>query len=181
MSKRILWIGAAAYPLATIVRVCPTQIVPRYAAAIRRFLKFTGIVILAAIGIYSLSYISTGLNSSGDDGGGGGQHSAGGGLIVALAVVAVVVYFLVDTWPVLSKKPLFALTIDTAGPPTALMAWQDQRSQVELASKITYAIEHPEQEFHTIVHNHQLVDMRQFRFGDDVNIYGGQGNTGISK
>ncbi|MBC3841076.1 hypothetical protein GXW82_14605 [Streptacidiphilus sp. 4-A2] len=179
VSKRILWVGAAAYPLATVARVSPTVIVPRYGATIRRFLKFTAFVVLAAVGIYVLSSISNGVDSG--DGGDGGQQSAGGGWIVALALVTVVAFFLIDTLPVLKQGRLFALAVDTAGPPTALLAWKTPGPQLELAQKITQAIENPEIEFHEIINNNMIVDMRQFRLGDDVNIYGGQGNTGISK
>ncbi len=174
VSKRILWVGTAAYPLATIVRVGTTVIVPRHGAAVRRFLKLAAIVVLAAVVIYVLGSIT----SSG--GGDGEQQSSGAGWVFVVAPIVLIVYFLVDTLPVLTQKPLFAVAIDTAGPPTALVAWKRPEAANELASAVTDAIENPQIEFSKVVHN-MVVDLRQYRFGDNVNIYGGQGNTGVSK
>jgi hypothetical protein len=175
VSKRILWVGTAAYPLATIVRVGTTVIVPRHGAAVRRFLKFAAIVVLAAVVIYVLGSIT----SSGG-GGDGEQQSSGAGWVFVVAPIIVIGYFVLDTLPVLTQTRLFAVAIDTAGPPTALVAWKQPEAANELANAVTDAIENPQLEFSKVVHN-MVVDLRQYRFGDNVNIYGGQGNTGVSK
>jgi hypothetical protein len=149
-------------------------IVPRHGAAVRRFSKLAAIVVLAAVVIYVLGSIT----SSG--GGDGEQQSSGAGWVFVVAPIVLIVYFLIDTLPVLTQKPLFAVAIDTAGPPTALVAWKRPEAANELASAVTDAIENPQIEFSKVVHN-MVVDLRQYRFGDNVNIYGGQGNTGVSK
>ncbi|MFF2075860.1 DUF6232 family protein [Kitasatospora sp. NPDC058162] len=177
VTNRILWIGTAAYPLATIARVSITIILPDVLGAIKRFLKFLGIVVLAALVIAGLDALA---NSSRSSGFGSGDKSSNTGAIVVMALLLVVFYFLFATLPVLLQRRLHALTVDTAGPPTALLAWKDPKYAYELQARITHAIENPQTEFQQFVSN-VTVDLRHYQFGDNVNIYGGQGNTGVIK
>ncbi|MET8629756.1 DUF6232 family protein [Kitasatospora sp. NPDC004669] len=177
MTKRILWVGSAAYPLATIARVSTTVILPDHLGAIRRFLKFAGIVVLAAVGALMILGISGDLHSSSSYGGDG---NSGPGWIIGVAATLLVLYFLIATLPVLLQRRLHALTVDTAGPPTALLAWQSPEPAHELQATITQAIENPQIEFQQFVSS-VIVDLRHYQFGDSVNIYGGRGNTGVSK
>ncbi|MBD0693607.1 DUF6232 family protein [Streptomyces sp. CBMA123] len=178
VTNRILWIGTAAYPLATIARVSITIILPDVLGAIRRFLKFIGIVIPAALVIAGLDALANSSRSSGF--GSSSDKSTSTGTIVVVTLVLVVCYFLFATLPVLLQQRLHALTVDTAGPPTALLAWKDPKYAYELQARITHAIENPKTEFQQFVSN-VVVDLRRYQFGDNVNIYGGQGNTGVIK
>ncbi|MGW3044058.1 DUF6232 family protein [Kitasatospora sp. NPDC001159] len=175
MTRRFLWVGAAAYPLANIARVSITIIVPDYLGAIVRFLKLAGTVIPVAfviIGLNSFTGASDSLSRSG--------RNSDSSWVAVLALVLVVLYFLIFTLPVLRQKRLHALTVDTAGPPTALLAWESPAPAHELQAAITQAIENPQIEFQQFVSS-IIVDLRHYQFGDNVNIYGGQGNTGVSK
>ncbi len=174
VTRRILWVGTAAYPLATIARVSTTVIVPEKAAAVRRFLKFTAIVGLAALGALMIMSLGGSSRSYDSDG------NSGPGWVIGVASMLVVFYFLIATLPVLVQPRLHALTVDTAGPPTALLAWQSPEPAHTLQATITQAIENPQIEFQQYVSS-VVVDLRHYQFGDSVNIYGGQGHTGVSK
>ncbi|RKT19691.1 hypothetical protein BX285_4160 [Streptomyces sp. 1114.5] len=173
VTNRILWVGQAAYPLANVARVGTTLIVPGRRRALLRLLGFT----LAVIVLAYVSSLATRSSSSLYDGGSSSDSGAGP---VLGAVITVAVYFLIFTWPVLRRPDLHVLTVDTAGPPTAVLAWRIPQPAFELQATITRAIENPQAEFQQIVQSIS-VDLRQYQFGDSVNIYGGQGNTGVSK
>ncbi|MEU6970999.1 DUF6232 family protein [Kitasatospora aureofaciens] len=178
MTRRILWIGTAAYPLATVARVSITVIVPDVLGAVKRFLRFAGTVLGIALVLAALTSLAGSSHSA--FGSSSGSSDSGSGWIVAVSLILVVFYFLVATLPVLLQRRLHALTIDTAGPPTALLAWKDPEHAYELQARITHAIENPQTEFQQFVSN-VLVDLRHYQFGDNVNIYGGHGNTGVIK
>ncbi|MET8545666.1 DUF6232 family protein [Kitasatospora sp. NPDC004799] len=178
VTNRILWVGQSAYPLSNVARVATTLIVPGRRRALLRLLFFTLVVAVFAFAIASAFSQSDSFSSSRyrDS----SSSDSGVGVTVALAVAVVVVYFLIFTWPVLRRPDLYALAVDTAGPPTALLAWHTPRPAQDLQAAITRAIENPQAEFQQIVHS-LTVDLRKYQFGDRVNIYGGQGNTGITK
>lgn len=50
VSKRVLWIGAEAYPLQNIARATTVKIKPERAKAVGRFLKYVLITALLAAG-----------------------------------------------------------------------------------------------------------------------------------
>jgi hypothetical protein len=180
VTRRILWVGTAAYPLAMIARISVTRIVPKYGQAVARFFKLAGILLLADFGlITAIAIADNPLFSSGSS---EQRDSAGTGVgwVVGLSLITLIVYLLVDTLPVLTSKPVFAVAVDTAGPPTALIAWKEFEPADGLAQALTRAIENPQAEFVQFVHNH-IVDLRHYQQGDSVNIYGGTGITGISK
>ncbi|MFE7590264.1 DUF6232 family protein [Kitasatospora sp. NPDC057512] len=172
VTNRILWIGQAAYPLANVARVGTSLIVPGRRRALLRLLAFAFIVFVPVFVISQATSGSSGLYSSSSD--------SGTGAMVVGAVIVVAIYFLIFTWPVLRRPDLYVLAVDTAGPPTAVLAWLTAQPAFELQATITRAIENPQAEFQQIVQTIS-VDLRQYQFGDSVNIYGGQGNTGVSK
>ncbi|MEU1285095.1 DUF6232 family protein [Kitasatospora sp. NPDC005856] len=173
VTNRILWVGQAAYPLANVARVGTTLIVPGRRRALLRLLAFTLAVIVVAFAFSQATRSSSSLYD------GGSSSGSGAGPVIG-AVMTVAVYFLIFTWPVLRRPDLHVLTVDTAGPPTAVLAWHIPQPAFELQAAITRAIENPQAEFQQIVQSIS-VDLRQYQFGDSVNIYGGQGNTGVSK
>ncbi|MFF2751545.1 DUF6232 family protein [Kitasatospora sp. NPDC058048] len=166
VTNRILWIGQAAYPLANVARVGTSLIVPGRRRALLRLLGFAVVVFLPVF------VIAQAADSSSSD--------SGSGTLVLVAVILVAIYFLIFTWPVLRRPDLYVLAVDTAGPPTAVLAWLTAEPAFELQATITRAIENPQAEFQQVVQTIS-VDLRQYQFGDSVNIYGGQGNTGVSK
>ncbi|MFB7125231.1 DUF6232 family protein [Kitasatospora sp. NPDC056273] len=166
VTNRILWIGQAAYPLANVARVGTSLIVPGRRRALLRLLAFAFIVFVPVFTIAQAT--------------GGSSSDSGSGTLFLVAVILVALYFLIFTWPVLRRPDLYVLALDTAGPPTAVLAWLTAEPAFELQATITRAIENPQAEFQQIVQTIS-VDLRQYQFGDSVNIYGGQGNTGVSK
>ncbi|MFJ6619843.1 DUF6232 family protein [Kitasatospora sp. NPDC091335] len=177
VTNRILWVGQAAYPLANVARVGTSLIVPGRRRALLRLLFFALIVTVPAFAISTALSAADGSSSDFGNGSGGGS---GAGVVIAVAVAVVVLYFLIFTWPVLRRPDLYALAVDTAGPPTAVLAWDTPQPAYDLQAAITRAIENPQAEFRQIVQS-ITVDLRRYEFGDSVNIYGGQGHTGVSK
>ncbi|MFE4392977.1 MULTISPECIES: DUF6232 family protein [Streptomycetaceae] len=166
VTNRILWIGQAAYPLANVARVGTSLIVPGRRRALLRLLAFGLVVFLPVLVIAQATD--------------GSSSDSGSGTLFLVAMILVALYFLIFTWPVLRRPDLYVLAVDTAGPPTAVLAWLTAEPAFELQATITRAIENPQAEFQQIVQTIS-VDLRQYQFGDSVNIYGGQGNTGVSK
>ncbi|MGW3185630.1 DUF6232 family protein [Kitasatospora sp. NPDC001119] len=166
VTNRILWIGQAAYPLANVARVGTSLIVPGRRRALLRLLAFGLVVFLPVLVIAQATD--------------GSSSGSGSGTLFLVAMILVALYFLIFTWPVLRRPDLYVLAVDTAGPPTAVLAWLTAEPAFELQATITRAIENPQAEFQQIVQTIS-VDLRQYQFGDSVNIYGGQGNTGVSK
>ncbi len=166
VTNRILWIGQAAYPLANVARVGTSLIVPGRRRALLRLLAFGLVVFLPVLVIAQATD--------------GSSSDSGSGTLLLVAMILVALYFLIFTWPVLRRPDLYVLAVDTAGPPTAVLAWLTAEPAFELQATITRAIENPQAEFQQIVQTIS-VDLRQYQFGDSVNIYGGQGNTGVSK
>ncbi|MFJ9442134.1 DUF6232 family protein [Kitasatospora sp. NPDC101235] len=172
VTNRILWVGQAAYPLANVARVGTSLIVPGRRRALLRLLAFALVVFVP---VFVVSQATGGSSSPY-----GSSSDSGSGAMVFGGVIVVAAYFLIFTWPVLRRPDLYVLAVDTAGPPTAVLAWHTPQPAFELQAAITRAIENPQAEFQQVVQTIS-VDLRQYQFGDSVNIYGGQGNTGVSK
>ncbi|MGW3229939.1 DUF6232 family protein [Kitasatospora sp. NPDC001095] len=174
VTRRILWVGAAAYPLAMIARVTTTVLVPEKAGAVMRLLRVIGIMTVATLIVSLLASLDNNNRSY------GGSSGFAAGPFVVVAVIIVVVYFFTVTLPRLVQPRLYALSVDTAGTPTALLAWESPGPAQQLQATITQAIENPQIEFQQFVHTVNI-DRRHYQSGDHVNIYGGHGITGVSK
>ncbi|MEU8027716.1 DUF6232 family protein [Streptomyces sp. NPDC049099] len=174
VSKRILWIGAAVYPLANIARVYTFILRPRRKEAVLRFLRYTaGTLIVGFIAMLpSLPSLTFG--------GGAEQHSGAAGYVTFIWIVAVCVeiYFLIDMFSVLTAAPHHVMAVETSGASTALVTSPDPRYLDQVVGQISYAIDHPEAEFKVTVES-LTVSPRNYYFGDNVNMYGGSGNVGI--
>lgn len=173
VTRHILWVGTAAYPLAAIARVSTTVLVPEKASAVVRLLRLIGIMTVAVLVIEVLINLSDSDRSS-------GSYPVDAAPFIVSAVVIVVVYFFVVTLPRLVQPRLYALTVDTAGPPTAVLAWKSPGPAHDLQATISRAIENPQVEFQQFVTT-VTIDRRHYQSGDSVNIYGGHGVTGVSK
>ncbi|MER6028576.1 DUF6232 family protein [Streptomyces sp. NPDC001851] len=178
VSKRILWIGAAVYPLANIARVYTFVLRPRRKEAVLRFLRYTaGILVVAFIAM--LPGLPS-LMSSRGEGGQIGQDSGAAGYVTFVWIVALFaeIYFLIEMVSVLGAAPHHVLAVETSGASTALVTSQDPRYLDQIVGQISYAIDHPEAEFKVTVES-LTVSPRNYYFGDNVNMYGGSGNVGI--
>ncbi|KOV70824.1 hypothetical protein ADK64_02625 [Streptomyces sp. MMG1121] len=171
VSKRILWIGAAVYPLHNIARVYSFLLRPKRKEAVLRFLRYTaGTLITGFIamlpGLPSLAA------------GGGDSGAAGYVTFVWIAALAVEIYLVVDLFSVLLAADHHVLAVETSGASTALVTSQDPRYLDQVVGQISYAIDHPDTEFKVTVESLHF-SPKNYYFGDNVNMYGGSGNVGI--
>ncbi|MEU2716147.1 DUF6232 family protein [Streptomyces sp. NPDC007205] len=172
VNKRILWIGAAVYPLANIARVYTFVLRPKRKEAVLRFLRYTAGTL--AVGFIAMLPGLPALTA------GGGQNSGAAGYVTFVWIVALFaeIYFLIDMISVLGSAPHHVLAVETSGASTALVTSQDPRYLDQVVGQISYAIDHPETEFKVTVES-LTVSPKNYYFGDNVNMYGGSGNVGI--
>jgi hypothetical protein len=139
ISKRVLWVGAEAYPLQNIARAQAVKMIPkspwtgksRALGGCLGFIAFWIIVALSAA-----------------------MHSAGPVLFVAAVIVAAVIVTLARR----KKQPYYALIIETSGNPSRALVSTDGAKVGNLVQEIMGAIDNPEAEFQTVVHNVQYGD-----------------------
>ena len=170
VSKRLLWVGGACYPLGNIARVHTLTIHPRRKDAVVRFFKRAAIIGAVTI---ALSIIG-GLTMLGD-------HDAGSGLLtlVYLGAAAATIYSFVEMTQVLSAQPHFVLAVETSGPSQAVVTSPNPHLLNQLVGQIAHAIENPETEFQVKVES-ITVSPKNYYFGDNVNMFGGSGNVGMA-
>ncbi|WP_437114996.1 DUF6232 family protein [Streptomyces flaveolus] len=172
VSKRILWIGSAVYPLHNIARVYTFTLRPRRKEAVLRFLRYAaGTLVVGFIamlpGLPSLAF-------QGPDSGAAGYVAW-----VWFLALAAAVYFFIDMMSVLTAQPHYVLAVETSGASTALVTSRDARYLDQLVGQISYALDHPDTEFRVTVER-LTVSPHNYYFGDNVNMYGGNGNVGIT-
>ncbi|MEW9518576.1 DUF6232 family protein [Streptomyces tubercidicus] len=172
VSKRLLWIDDAYYPLQNVARVYTLTIHPRRNDAVVLFVKRLLLLGLAIVLLVLLSAIGGGFRSSDSD-------SDGLTALVVIAAGAALVYSLVEMLKVLSAAAHFVLAVETTGSSTAVVTSPDRDRLRQLAHQIAHAIENPEAEFVVRV-NTVSVSPRHYYFGDNVNMYGGTGNVGMA-
>ncbi|MBL1102838.1 DUF6232 family protein [Streptomyces coffeae] len=177
VSKRLLWIGDAYYPLHNVARVYTLTIQPRRKDAALLFAKrlLTIGAVTAILGL--LAAVIDG--PSGDFGSSDSSGSGGLSVLVMVVAVAALIYSLVEMLTVLAAPAHFILAVETSGPSTAVVTsrWPDQLRQ--LARQIADAIENPEAEFQVRVETLNI-SPKHYYFGDNVNMYGGTGNVGMA-
>ncbi|WP_406476072.1 DUF6232 family protein [Streptomyces platensis] len=172
VSKRLLWVGDAYYPLQNVARVYTLTIHPRRKEAVVLFVKRLLLLGVATVLLLLLAATNSGFGSSGDD-------SGGVTALVVIAAGAALVYSLVEMLKVLSAPPHFVLAVETTGPSTAVVTSPDPDQLRRLAHQIAHAIENPAAEF-TVRVNTVTVSPKHYYFGDNVNMYGGTGNVGMA-
>lgn len=171
VSRRILHIGSAAYPLQNIARVQSQELQFARWPAIRSFLKAA--VTLIVLGIAATVAIRFAANRQA-----GSTIAANQGHYIAitwavatvlLAISAIVlVVHLLPTW-----RRYYALIIDTAGSARAALVTTERTKISDLVTKITRAIANPNDPttiFQQIITNNSHI-------GDNVQV-SGSGNTG---
>ncbi|GGU48197.1 hypothetical protein GCM10010211_10460 [Streptomyces albospinus] len=176
VSRRLLWVGDAYYPLQNIARVYTLTIHPRRKDAVLLFVKrllITGAV-LTLLGLLAvLIDSSSGFGSSGSGG------SPGLTALVVIGAGAALVYSLVEMLKVLGAPSHFVLAVETSGPSTAVVTSPDRAQLRRLAQQIADAIENPKAEFEVRVDT-ITISPKHYYFGDNVNMYGGTGNVGMA-
>lgn len=172
VSKRLLWVGDAYYPLQNVARVYTLTIHPRRKDAVVTFVKRLLLLGMATVFLLLLAATSGGFGSRGDD-------SGGVTALVVIAASAALVYSLVEMLRVLSAPPHFVLAVETTGPSTAVVTSPDADQLRGLAHQIAHAIENPAAEF-TVRVDTIAISPKHYYFGDNVNMYGGTGNVGMA-
>ncbi|MER7947611.1 DUF6232 family protein [Streptomyces sp. NPDC096079] len=176
ISKRLLWVSGAAYPLENIVRVYTFVLRPRKAEAFRVFVKRVVLTLLVALGIGLFAFLANGFSS-------GREPSAFVGFLYQisfLGVIGALIWALVDMLAVVTASAHDVLAIETNGRSTAMVSG-DRRYLNELVGRIASAIDEPDAELTVTVGALTISNPSNYYFGDAVNIYGGSGNTGVSK
>ncbi|MES9506798.1 DUF6232 family protein [Streptomyces sp. NPDC000609] len=170
VSKRLLWVGGAAYPLQNIARVYTLTIHPRRKEAVVRFCKSVAITLAVAIALTILGAVAA-----------IGSEDVGGGIVtfVWYVTVAGLIYFLVELISVLTAQSHYVLAVETSGPSTAVVTSTNREHLNQLVGYIAHAIENPEAEFQVKVES-ITISPRNYYFGDNVNMYGGTGNVGMA-
>jgi hypothetical protein len=176
VSKRLLWVGGAAYPLQNIARVYTFTLQPRRKEATVRFLKNVAITLAVATTLHVLSS----LTSSGSSLGGGGGNE-GNGFTPAVWSIAglALAYFLFQLLTVVGAPSHYVLAVETSGSSTALVTSPNPEHLNHLVGYITHAIDNPESEFQVTVES-ITISPKNYYFGDNVNMYGGTGNVGMA-
>ncbi|TRO62389.1 DUF6232 family protein [Streptomyces sp. IB201691-2A2] len=169
VTKRLLWVGDAVYPLQNIARVYVFLLHPERKRAVFRFLKRLTIASIVLL-VISLSNDA----SPGADDTGGSQAAF---MTLGFAVLC---YLVVDLVSVLLAQPHHVLAIETNGNSTALIAGSNLEALRRLTQDLAYAIENPGTEFQVRVETLNI-NPRSYQFGDNVNMYGGANNVGIAR
>ncbi|MFI6685330.1 DUF6232 family protein [Streptomyces sp. NPDC050485] len=176
VSKRLLWIGDAVYPLRNIARVHTFTIHPRRKEAALLFFKRAAITLSGAIGLTLLSAAWGGLHSF------GGRSDGGAGTLLVfvwLGAAAALIWSGVELASVLTAQSHYVLSVETSGPSIAVVTSANPGHLRQLVGYLTNAIEHPETEFHVRVEA-LTISPKNYYFGDNVNMYGGSGNVGMA-
>ncbi|OIK00102.1 DUF6232 family protein [Streptomyces colonosanans] len=170
VSKRLLWIDRAAYPLQNIARVYTFNAHPRRKEAALRFAKSAAIILAVAFGLTIIG----GLTQF------GGRNS--GGTLITLAWVgsaAGLIYCFVQMMSVLTAQSHYVMAIETSGPSQAVVTSSNPETLNQLVGYVAHAIDNPETEFQVKVER-LMISPNNYYFGDNVNMYGGTGNVGIA-
>ncbi|MFI6702493.1 DUF6232 family protein [Streptomyces sp. NPDC050509] len=170
VSKRLLWVGGAAYPLQNVARVYTLTIRPRRKEAVATFCKSVLITLAVAFALTILG-VASALRD---------EELAGNLLnVVWIVSVGALIYFFVELMSVLTAQSHYVLAVETSGPSTAVVTSANRQHLDQLAGYIAHAIENPETEFQVKVESISI-SPNNYYFGDNVNMYGGNGNVGMA-
>ncbi|MFE3764104.1 DUF6232 family protein [Streptomyces sp. NPDC059104] len=173
VTKRLLWVGGAVYPLQNVARVYTFVLKPRRKESVVTFARRTALTLLAALGFTVFGKIAGFLARSAD--------STFDGTIqfVWIASGIGLLYYFADMMAVLTASSHFVLAVESNGQSTALVTGRPDHLN-GLVHQIAYAIENPDTELRVRVERLTISNPSNYYFGDTVNMYGGQGNSGVT-
>jgi hypothetical protein len=144
VSRRILWVGAEAYPLQNIARARTVRLAPKRGPAVGRFIAAIVLWIALEIGDAAAlraarvpGPIRTTLI---------GYIEIGAAVLIALSVIGLLV--------ALARRTLYVLVIETAGTPFAAVVNPDGNLVNWLVHRIMDAIDNTQAEFQQSVQNY---------------------------
>ncbi|MGV9353782.1 DUF6232 family protein [Streptomyces misionensis] len=153
---RMLWIGSAAIPLGNITLVNPHIAKPdRWSAAGRFLMWLLGIVVIMAAA----------------------QAASGGDLRLGSPLLVLLIAFVCFLCRDLFARGKPVLAVETAGGAQLAVTLPSLDELRRIAGQIVNAINNPETEFATIVHQYHSNSTNNY--GPVVNMTGGRGNTGF--
>ncbi|MFF3858670.1 DUF6232 family protein [Streptomyces sp. NPDC002209] len=161
VSRRVLWIGAEAYPLSNIARATTVKVEPPRRQAIGRFVK--SVVTLAILAVAAVAATTAADLPTGDR----ETYETG----VAVAALVLLGLFVLQLSGVLLRKTYYALVIETAGSPNTALVTTDRALVHDLVRMIMEAIDNPQASFHQQVTNYIG------QVGDNFKVFG-SGNVG---
>ncbi len=163
VSRRVLWVGAEAYPLQNIARAQTIKIVPKRGAAVGRYIA--AVVLWVILGIVAAAAISSAMRF-------GYNYQSTSGVVVIVVLVLIVIST-IRLIRVLSRRTLYALVIETAGTPYTALVSADGNMVTRLVHLIMDAIDNPQAEFQLQVEN--------FHVGDKIQQFGNQNVGKVSR
>ncbi|MFG2995850.1 DUF6232 family protein [Streptomyces sp. NPDC048340] len=161
VSRRVLWIGAEAYPLNNIARATTVRIDADRKAAVGRFAS--AIVALAVVTVIAQWAIQEGLT---------GDYEQVSGRVAVLVLLALALVAIGRLVVALVRRTFYALVIETAGSPRTALVSIDRAEVHDLVHRIMESIDNPHADFELKIDNYIG------HVGDNVNVFGGRGNTG---
>ncbi|MEV7192042.1 DUF6232 family protein [Streptomyces sp. NPDC093510] len=157
VSRRVLWVDTAAYPLHNIARVTTRTVRPSFAKILKHVVRWLLVVYVVFMGValYSTQ----------------GRTTLAGIImpVVLLFLSALLISGLVRLFAAVARKALHQLNIETAGAPYAVLASPDRELVTQISQSIMEAIDNPQAEFQFQVEN--------FHIGDSIKQFG-NANTG---
>ncbi|WP_371675279.1 DUF6232 family protein [Streptomyces sp. NBC_01276] len=173
VTKRLLWVGGAVYPLQNVARVYTFVLKPRRKESVVTFARRTALTLLAALGFTVFGTIA-GFLARGAD-----TTFDGTIRFVWVASGIGLLYYFADMMAVLTAASHFVLAVESNGQSTALVTGRTDHLN-GLVHQIAYAIENPDTELRVQVQRLTISNPSHYYFGDTVNMYGGQGNSGVT-
>lgn len=176
VTKRLLWVGQAVYPLANITRVHTSTYQPNRWRAFVTCAKVIGYTLPVAFVISLLADGSTkfGSGARGDE--------ASTVIELTWATAAVIAAFAIIRFLAVAFAPSYPiLVIETNGVPAALLPGTDRAALHQITLQISRSLENPEIELTMRVQTLTIGNTSNYHYGDTVNMFGGDGNTGVSR
>jgi hypothetical protein len=150
ISRRILWVGSQAYPLAHVVRIQPAEVRLRRIPAVKDFFRRVGATLaLAALGLIAMACAGRIVPTS-------------VWVVFWLCAAALLIFHSVRLIRLLLLPKLYVLRVATAGTEHAAVVSTDREKIHDLAGQVADAIDNPEAEFEV------RVDNIEFIYGDKV-------------
>ena len=147
--RRVLWVGAEAYPLQNIARAQTIELAPDRAAAFRRYL--TAVVFCAILGVAAAIALNAAPRLNSGQGSNALHNAAVGVLVLVVALFIISTIRLVMRW---TRRTYYALLIETAGTPHRVLVSTNEKLLRKLVRDIMDAINNPDMNFHYRVENY---------------------------
>lgn len=159
VSRRILWIGAAAYPLHNIARAQTISIVPHRARAVRRYIAL--VIVWLALWAGAIVAIDNVEIPEADP-----ERLR---QLASYAALGLLMISTVNMLVTLLSRTYYAMLIETAGSPQTALVSTDKAEVTSLVQKTMDAIDNPAAEFHQQVQNITNVG-EQYNFSGSHNV-----------